>query len=631
VYVWDVASREQVCAPGSVHGWVEALSFNADGSLLAISAHQTHPAIMDLTTGGFIKENRDYPGGTFNEGLAFSPEGNDLAISSPRDSRVQLWEVETGRLEGELVGHSRRIGRIAYSPDGNLLASASHDGTVRLWAVQLGAPWLSLVLPHPAPVFSVAFSPDGRLLATGAAVDSEAWIWRVPAPPEELHEMEVRTWLALGARHGANRDVQTIGWEEWTGLREELDQLIRRRSVEGGSDGASVFAEESLDGDDDWFGRYRRGVRFINEGKRLDISMRDCADAFEKAFDSFEELAEEFPDTDAYRIMAGPAWRGVFNLIYHRVSTSPNPDELLTLARKAFDWQRRSPYAASFPGYDKWIVLGGAQWRAARWSEAITTLTRAIEALTEPGAGLSEQRERNYLRLALLLRGIAHVQLGGTEQAEADFAQAESLVGYIRFDIYRMALMQLASRNLPAWRRICAVMVDRFGQRFEDPGSRSWMAWICALAPDALHDLSPVVSLAEEARQQNDTVNARQALGAILYRAGQHKAAISQLSELDEQWHEMSSPTSGWNSTYERPYYVSFFLAMAHHQMGHPIEARKWLDKALQATAEEREFDEARWHHLGIVDFLRQEAESLLGLEDPPVPPAHVSIPTQGS
>lgn len=67
--------------------------------------------------------------------VAFSPDGQLLASASI-DSTVRLWDPATGASRGTLEGHSDWVRQVVFSPDGQLLASASHDNTVRLWDIK---------------------------------------------------------------------------------------------------------------------------------------------------------------------------------------------------------------------------------------------------------------------------------------------------------------------------------------------------------------------------------------------------------------------------------------------------------------------------------------------------------------
>jgi eukaryotic-like serine/threonine-protein kinase len=106
--------------------------------------------------------------------VCFSPDGKLLATASA-DGTARVWDVETGQLRFNLAGHTNEVNCVVFAPDGKTLATASEDGTVRLWDGSTGA-FRETLWKHDCEVVGVAFNPANGQLACSAR-DGVLTIW----------------------------------------------------------------------------------------------------------------------------------------------------------------------------------------------------------------------------------------------------------------------------------------------------------------------------------------------------------------------------------------------------------------------------------------------------------------------
>ncbi|KAG8865454.1 hypothetical protein FRB97_004718, partial [Tulasnella sp. 331] len=140
----------------------------------------------------------------FVTSVAFSPNGDHLASGSD-DKTVQVWDIQRGGEVATFKGHSDWVTSVAFSPNGDHLASGSHDKTVRVWDIQNGG-GVATFKGHSHWVTSVAFSPKGDCLASGSD-DKTVRVWDIQNGGEVATFKGHSRWIASVAFSPDSRHI----------------------------------------------------------------------------------------------------------------------------------------------------------------------------------------------------------------------------------------------------------------------------------------------------------------------------------------------------------------------------------------------------------------------------------------
>ncbi|HKS09249.1 MAG TPA: caspase family protein [Pyrinomonadaceae bacterium] len=157
-------------AAGTMGRTVTSLAFSPDGKILVTGGVESK-ANIDIAAmmSGAMSGKR--PKGSK------TPDPQDLMkdLKVEAIGQVQIWDVASGREIGNLKGHGRAVGKVAFSRDGKLLATGGTDNTIKIWDLAAKKE-LATLTGHTANIESLDFHPDGRLLAS-AGEDGSTFLW----------------------------------------------------------------------------------------------------------------------------------------------------------------------------------------------------------------------------------------------------------------------------------------------------------------------------------------------------------------------------------------------------------------------------------------------------------------------
>ncbi len=166
IRIWDVEARCQVFE-FPAHHLSCYIAISPDGKYIACNGLDRSLKLWDSTTGNLLVEKR-------LDGLSieFSPAGKELAVAI--ESMISIRDSSTLEEKIKLKRHQYRIDCLAYTPDGQVLASGSYN-TIKLWNVASGQEIHRL---KHGNVRCLSFSPDGSLLVSGGDWEAKIWNWQ---------------------------------------------------------------------------------------------------------------------------------------------------------------------------------------------------------------------------------------------------------------------------------------------------------------------------------------------------------------------------------------------------------------------------------------------------------------------
>jgi WD40 repeat protein len=128
--------------------------------------------------------------------LLLAMSGNQLLAQSTAGSSVEVAAV--------LRGHTKSIQQIEFSHSGEIVATSSEDGTVRLWRTATGESLTAIAIDHGSDVYRIRWSSDDRLLAI-AHRNKKHWelaVWEVPHGQRPIisHKVEYLYFLEWSPR-----------------------------------------------------------------------------------------------------------------------------------------------------------------------------------------------------------------------------------------------------------------------------------------------------------------------------------------------------------------------------------------------------------------------------------------------
>jgi WD40 repeat protein len=228
VRLWDLRAGTLLREFRGHWAAVRALAFSPAGDQLASGAEDNTICLWSLGDPRVLTMRQD----TWVHALAYSPDGRVLITGGGLDQGIiRFWDTATGEYLRTLPGHTAGVCSLAFSPDGQKIASGSYDRTLLVRETGTGAQLPPMA--HGATIHTVAFSRSGNLLASGGD-DRVIREWEInqgammlssrpPAPAEPTPSGESMVYTVRAAANGrlavsGGRNQNVRLWDVVSGL-----------------------------------------------------------------------------------------------------------------------------------------------------------------------------------------------------------------------------------------------------------------------------------------------------------------------------------------------------------------------------------------------------------------------------
>jgi len=203
IHIWQDprAGRVQFVLQGHTEE-IRALAFSNDGTRLASAGVDRVVHLWDVQEGRLVAG----PSPRARHGIALV---NGESLISTAGSTIQGWEQESA--EAAWVPQGEAVLSVATSPDGKRLATSGQAPEIKLWNLETHT--LDATLQHTrGPIVNLTFSPDSQMLASASVTDGLVWVWKMGVPeailviPEAAESSTLEAlafhptmnWLAVG-------------------------------------------------------------------------------------------------------------------------------------------------------------------------------------------------------------------------------------------------------------------------------------------------------------------------------------------------------------------------------------------------------------------------------------------------